>query len=403
MDERIDAALGVNRPARVATTWGIALVLWVATRAGYVLVSYLATALHLYQAPANFAGPLTAWMRWDTNWYLIVSRVGYTTPVAGEFFPLYPASVGAVSWILGDGSGPVFPAPDRVRLGVALGLSNLALLAAVYAIARLALLDRPTDSGAGVRSMVVMLAYPLAVAWTAAYSESYFLALAAFTLLFARQGRWYAAAGTAFLLGLTRPLAPIVVLPLLWEWGRQVGWASVLSRDRLRDWARGVVAVAAVPAGMLVFFVYCWRQFGDFLLPMHTAFKYWHKVTEPPWWTLPVAVQRLVHDPGNTNLLGFELGLLAVVVILTVVSIRKMPVAYTLYTAGLLALTLWTVVPSQRDLLWGTARYLGMAIPIYLLLARWGDRREWLTPSIAAVGFLVQGVLTVALFQMKPV
>jgi hypothetical protein len=346
------------------------------------------------------------WQEWDVNWYLIISRQGYFAPQTTAFFPLYPMSIGAVSWLLGDGSSPLYPSPDRVRLLVGMALSNLALLAALFGIARLALFERPFDREIGPRTVLITLGFPIAIAWTVAYAESYFLALAVFTLLFARKGRWNAATGTALLLGLARPVAIILVLPLLWEYGQQHGWWRWPIRLGLSDLpgvGRGFLVAIAAPLGTALYLGYCQWRYGDFLLPLHVEGTGWLHVTRPQWWTLEEAIRRLVHEGSNTNMLGLELALIVLVALVTVVSVRKVPLAYTLYLGGLLFVATISPVPSQRDLLWGTGRYLAGAFPVFLILGAWGARRPWLAPGIACVGFLVQGALAIAWFQGQPV
>jgi hypothetical protein len=287
-----------------------------------------------------------------------------------------------------------------------MALSNLALLAALYGLARMALEERPSDADGGRNAVLAALSYPVALAWTVAYAESYFLALAVFTMLFARQRRWYAATATALLLGLTRPVAVIVVLPLLWEYGRQQGWWS---HPRWQGWrtipsvGRGLLAAAAAPLGTALYLGYCRWRFGDFLLPLHIQTANWYRLTRPQWWTFGEALRRVVLHNDTSNMLGLELGLLVVFSAIMLASIRRIPFAFTLYSAGLLFAATVSPVPSQGDLLWGVGRYLGEAFPVFLMVGWWGARYRWLLPSLSCAGFLLQGTLAVAWFQAQPV
>jgi hypothetical protein len=382
--------------------------LWLLTRLGYVLVTYLAGVLQLSPVPPplqppGFTDAILRWQRWDVNHYLIVSRVGYSEPGEANFFPLYPLSVGAVSWLLGDGSAPGFPTPDKLRLVVGMALSNLGLLVGLYAIARLAQVEGGRDGrGAASRAVRFALAYPFAIAFAVAYAEGFFLAFAALALLCARRGHWAGAALAAALGGLTRPIALILVLPLLWEYGRQHGWWARLGRPSWGQLARGAVIAGAAPAAMCVYFTYLWVRFGDFLLPLHTQQRYFGHVTMPQWRTFGIAIKRLVTTQG-TGLLLFDVALVALFTAIVLLRIRRAPFAYTLYMAGLLFMTSISPTPSQADLLWGTGRYLGLAIPIYLALAEWSGRRPWLDTIWFTTGMTVQGAMTIALFQGKPV
>lgn len=413
----LDESIGIGRGAiwrrilalRPSPLARSVFVAWLATRAGYVLITYMANKLHLFPTnTTNLPGWILSWQRWDVNWYLIVSRLGYDRPQGANFFPLFPGAMGGISWLLGDGSGPIWPQPDRIRVLVGLGLSNLGLLVGLYAIARLANLDRPPeDEDAGVRAVWITLAYPFAVSWTAPMAEGLFLAFAALTFWLARTGRWYAAAFVAFLAALTRPLAIALILPLAWEFARQQGWLRLPSRTLLsmtgvRRLAKGTVVVGAVPLGFSLFFGYLYVRFGDFLLPLHTQMRYWGHVSMPQWRTFQIAVHRLL-TIQDTGLLATEIVLVVTATLIVIVRIRRLPVAYTLYMAGLLYLITAAPVPTLIDLMTGPTRYLASAIPIFLVLTSWTARRSGLQMSLIAVGMILQGALTIAWFQSSPV
>lgn len=381
-------------------------VLWLATRIGYVGVTYLTNTLHLLQpGPQVYTGMIFSWDHWDTNWYLLISRLGYFSKTSANFFPLYPATVGWVSWLFGHGSGPIWPQPDRLRLLVAIGLSNLALLVGLYAIARLAELDAdPDDHRAGVRAAWILLAYPFAMAFTEPLAEGYLLAFAALALLLARQGCWYSAAVAAILAGLTRPVAVILVAPLLWEYARQHGWwrwpPGRPGLPSLRPLAMGAAVAVAAPLGMGIYFTYLYYRFGDFLLPLHDQLKIWGHASLLPWETVRLVVQNLASGV-DTFLLPVEVGLIIGFGLITLVSIRRIPFAYTLYMAGLLYLVTAAPLTNFSDVLIGATRYLAGSIPVFLILARWSARRPWLQTGLISVGIMLQGAIMVAYFQNR--
>lgn len=413
---------------------GTVVLLWAGTRLAFVLVSFIARYLQLYNqmenTPPQFSGLILSWWRWDTNWYMLISRLGYFSPETTNFFPLYPLSVGAVSWLLGDGSGPIFPHPDKLRLLVGMGLSNLGLLVGLYAIACLAAQDGdPPSEDTGGRAVRLALAYPFALAWTVAYAEGYFLAFSALTLLFARRERWYLAALTALLAGFSRPVALILILPLAYEYGRRQGWWQRIGgflrarfirsstgqpglawRGERLPWGgtayalfRGIVVVGAVPAALVCFSAYSYYRFGNFFLPTRTHFLYWGSVPRAPWWTISAAVKHLLLEPSHTGPLFLELGAWILFALVTLVSIRRTPFLYTLYMAGLLYMSIASPTPSQVDLIWGAGRYLAAAIPVYLIAAGWLRRRPGWDGVVLACGLILQGALAIGLFQGAPV
>jgi hypothetical protein len=392
-----------DRLAASGPLLGKVFALWLATRLGYLAVTYLATAMHLYEpGPGVPHGMIFSWERWDTNWYLIISRLGYIDKVSANFFPLYPAAMGWVSWLLGDGSGPIYPHPDRLRLLVGIGLSNVALLVGLYAVARLAEHDAaPGDERAGVRAAWILLAYPFAMAFTAPLAEAFFLAFAALSFLFARQGRWYAAVVPAFLAGLTRPFGVVLVAPLAWEYGRQHGWWRwPPSRPTLGALAQGAMVAGAAAVGTGIYLTYLYVRFGDFLLPLHDQLSLWNHVSMPPWKTAALVVHNLTSGV-DTFLLPVETALVVSFALITLIGIRRTPFAYTLYMAGLLYLDTAAPLTIFPDLLNGTTRYLASAIPVFLILGRWSARRSWLETLLICAGMMVQGTVMVAIFQGK--
>jgi hypothetical protein len=390
-----------HKPAFSWPIFRVVLLLWLATRLGYALVSWLVADLHLANVQPPFSGLIMGWERWDSNWYLLISRRGYYEPQATNFFPLFPMAISGISWVLGDGSALPYPHPDRLRFLVGLGLSNMALLAGLYALSRLAELERETrEVGAGVAAVRAALAYPLALVWGLAYAEGFFFALAAMSLLFARQRRWPLAAGAAFLAGLTRPVALILVLPLAWEFSRQHRWWQPWSTRLAVTCA---LVAGSAPAAMMLYFAYVYRRFHDFLLPVHSQFLYWHHVSMAPWQALNLSLDRIIHHSPQINLLPLEVTLFLLYAVLTVFCLRRLPFMHTLYMAGLLGLALIAPVPSASDPLWGTTRYLAGAIPIYLLAAAHFTRRPWLDQFVTSAGFLLQGAMIVALLQNLPI
>lgn len=386
-------------------------VAWLATRVGYVLLTYLANTLRLFPPRPGFTGMILTWQRWDAPWYELISRVGYDRALSANFFPLFPSLMGGISWLLGDGSGPISPQPDRglppapdpVRMLVGLGLANVALLVGLYFIARLA--ERESDAGdrrAGARAAWIVLAYPFALAWTAPQSDALFLALVALTFWLVRGGRWYPAALAAFLAGLTRPVAVPLIPLLAWEFGRQEGWLRVPlqvrpSIARVRKLPAAAALIGAVPAAFCAYFGYLYWRFGDFLLPLHTQFSRWAHVRLPQWTTFTIAVQRLL-TRSDTSLLLTELVFLLGFAAITVVSARRQPFGYTLYMAGLLYLITAAPVPDYPNLLTGSVRYLAAAIPVFLAVARWCATRPRLEVSLIAVGMMLQAAFAIHFF-----
>jgi hypothetical protein len=166
----------------------------------------------------------------------------------------------------------------------------------------------------------------------------------------------------------------------------------------VRDVARGLLVIGAVPLAMAAFFGYLYLRFQSLLVLFGNLGAHWERVVQPYWRTFLQAGHRVLFVRG-TSVLAFEVALIAAFAVIVVVSIRRIPLSYPLWVAGLIAMAAIAPTPSATDLLYGTSRYLAGALPIYLILANWTRDRRWLGSALVAGGFMLQGTLTVALFE----
>jgi hypothetical protein len=391
------------------TAWRREIVLqaagmWLATRVAAALVTFFAVTLSAVR-PGSF-GPdvlLARWDRFDVNWYLMIARYGYWTPTAATyardtgqmptaFFPLYPLLIKAGTLLFGF----------QHEFLIAMIIANLGTLAAFIAVGLFAAAESGTS--AGHRTVLVFAAYPMAFFLTAAYTEGIFVALAVFCLYCARRGAWWAAAALAFFAGLTRFTGVILILPLAWEWGRQHHWWSRGTwirgrwKQRLRPSALGqaVVTIGAAPAALGLYMLYLWRRFADPLSFVHAAEANWYHKPLPPWGSISLAIHGLTSvQPWSYQqaLVFLDLGALVIAAVLTLAVCRRVPVAFTLYLVGLLYLCVSSPATWTPDVWVSSARYLLPAAPLFLLLARWTQRRPMLEAAIIGGGFMLQAML----------
>jgi hypothetical protein len=381
--------------------------IWLVTRLAIVAVSYYAGAYlngaaHgplVLDAPVVGLDPrsyLYLWYHWDAIWYVRLATNGYAPfPAGAVFFPLYPLLIHLVTLVLGS----------QHALLAAMLISNLASLAAFIGLGIFVTHEAGLDAAA--RSIRLLAAYPLAFFLAAAYGDGLFLAFAVFALYFARRGKWWWAAGFALLAGFTRITAVILVLPLLWEYGRQHDWWR---NGAWRAWLRQPRAIAelialtaAVPASIGIFVLYLWKLFGDpFIIPTMETRAWIHQFTWP-WISLKLALHYLRVTPfgsiAEAHLL-FDLVPVLVFGTLTVLLLRRMPVAFSLYMVGLLGLSLVSPVTYGVEPFPSFGRYLLAAIPMFLVLGIWA-RRPWLDTLLIATGFGVQAILLMQFFAHR--
>jgi hypothetical protein len=408
--------------------------IWLVTRVALALFTYFAVLFHAGQTTPSVAlSPhllLASWLRWDAGWYTGITRTGYAYPRQTVFFPLYVLLTQAVAAILGSA---------HILLAAML-VSNLATLAAFIGLAALAV-----QEGMGERvaytTVLVFAAFPLAFFLAAAYTEGLFVACAAWALLAVRRGWWYRAGLFALLAGLTRSTAVILVLPLAYEFARQHGWLAWLAarwaqrpcswgelagrlqkgarsaplrhryvrgplsnEERGNSWQeagrtalRFVVAACGALGAIARWAAFCGLRFGAPLAVVHQE-AYWHHVTVPPWQTLGDGFVILAGKaPWSWDQARFLVDFVPVlaVLLLALLAIRRMPVAFTLYTLGLVILVLSNPVSYHPPALQydSFGRYMIPAIPIVLLLGGLADRHPWLQTLLVSGGFMLQAVL----------
>lgn len=385
-----------------AIAWQAAGV-WAASRVVLAIATFFAITLGKNQKISLHA-MLGLWQQWDAGRYVTIIQAGYNQPDNTAFFPLFPLLASGVAHIIGLSHA----------LLAGMIVANLAALVAFIGIALLAARE---FGGAddGYRAVRALAGYPLAFFLAAAYTESVFLATAVFALYFARRGNWIRAALLAFLTGLSRPTALILVLPLLWEFGRQQGWWR---RETYRNggWkqdfgmipiAQGLLVAAAVPLAIASYATYLFFTFGDPLIFQKVQAITWERQTAPPWVALYNIADQLIHPhllvkgvasvPGSywRGLQLIDIGFLALFVVLTVLMARRMPLAYTLYMVGLCLLTLMVGVPGRPDVIQSTGRFLVVAFPIFMMVSQWAKMRPWLNTLLIDGGYVLLGLFTV--------
>jgi hypothetical protein len=409
----------VVRPARAtrAAGWRVtvaeAAAMWGATRITLLAFTWCAVTFaaalrsgqtHLLAAfphPAVSAAALVqSWYRWDTVHFVHIAMHGYDTAQETAFFPLFPILVRVCMLPLGNAH----------PLVASLLAGNLSALAAFVGVGLLA----SSEGGhrAAPRALRMLAAYPLAFFLAAGYSDALFLALAVFCLLAARRGAWLWAALCAFLAALTRSTAVVLILPMLWEYARQHGWMDELRSLRTRGVSSLLESLepgalnefagllASVPLGMALYATYLWHRFGHPLVFVRAQTLYWHRVNMPLWQSIPRAVASYFATPAGTYdqaRLLVDLAPLVIFTVLTLVAIRRMPIAFTLYMLGLLylcvAAPMLDTVLNDPDIFVSSGRFLTAAFPIFLLLGRWSGRRPWLDLLLVSGGFMLQVVL----------
>ncbi|HEU5349375.1 MAG TPA: hypothetical protein VFU63_12265, partial [Ktedonobacterales bacterium] len=263
------------------------------------------------------------------------------------------------------------------------------------------------NDAAAAPAIRVLAAYPFAFFLFAPYTDGLFLGFAVVAVLCARRGSWKWAALFAFLAGATRVTGVILIPVLFWEFGRQYGWWRRASwqagrwRGLLRELFHVkplsdiVLLLGAVPLAIGLFVLYCGIALGRPLVSFEAQGHYWGRVSMPIWATVARQIGNLFTTPLGERvqaLILIDLVALILFTAVTLVAIRKVPVAYTIYMAGLLYLA--TAMPTLRlpSIIDAAARFMLAAFPTWLLVGHWVQKRPWLDMFIVSVGFSLQVV-----------
>lgn len=253
-------------PIHVSTRLGVLLVGFL----GVQLIGFPPEAVNRWTIYGNALLDLPA--RWDTGWYLTIASEGYTylpgAPSAQQqniaFFPAFPLSMRYVAVLFG-----------RQTLWTGVGISLVAFFFALTYFLRLARSLLKNEEQA-VTAVMLLAAYPFAVFFSAAYTESLFLLTLLGAVYHFHAQQWWRSAIWGVLCGLTRPngallsvvLALMVMAPL---WAAE--GADGAENPRRRRWImpaggwRPIILrmlVAAMPGfGMLAFSAFIYRLTGN--------------------------------------------------------------------------------------------------------------------------------------------
>jgi hypothetical protein len=347
----------------------------------------------------RFGGGAHAWdvlATWDGWWYQQIAAHGYhpaLVPVPGAnglitiegnsaaFFPLYPALMRLVS------------------SGTGLGLLGAGLLVSVAtsfvaALAIHAVTARIGGRRAGLAAAGLWAVWPGSGMEWSAYSESLYVALAAWACYAVMRHRWLTAGILTCAAGLTRPtatalIAALTVAALLAIRRQRRGvrrWGDVSCPDRTRRRAtvvRPLAAVAIAPLGLLGYLGWVGHRMGDyggyFKLQegawAHT-FDY-GKHTLDVFTSLPVGHFDYLFAYPYEDLIGVGTVLLALIVLPLLLRLRP-PAVLVVHTLLTIALVL-----GSQQIFGNISRYLLPAFPLFIPCAV--AMRRLSTPVLCAV------------------
>jgi len=398
--------------------WSSRLLAWMAgivagatlsVRAGVGAVDPWGLTRGLGSVGELLAGPAA---RWDAGWFLLIARDGYDisqgarTEARLAFYPLYPLLTRALGLLL-----------PLVISGIV--VSVCAFAAALYGIHRLTTLELArvrvsADARQRIAGLALLLIAfsPMAVFFSADYSESVFMALSVALFWCARNGRWAWVGVAGALASASRAPGLVLALPALAIYfygpredrppdrspansdsgapdGRLArALAALRPRYRIR---REVLWLALLPAGLVAYCAFIALAGGNPLLPFKVEHQVWtRQLTDPLstlWYGVHTTFEEFRHllAHGRLHLRSFYF--LAAGAVATVGVLRRLPLPYGLYVVAAIVMPLF--YPSKEEPLQSMPRYLLVLFPLAIWLAWWLEEHPRLRRPTLVVSALL--------------
>jgi len=196
------------------------------------------------------------WELWDGYWHTQIARFGYYAPGLTLRFPLYPLLMRLLAPLLGGS-----------QLLAALTISFLALFIALVLLHQLIRFEF-RSYGPALKTITLLLLFPTAFFFVAAYQESLFLLLTIASFLSFRRDKFLYAGLFGGLAALTRPQG-LLLFP------------SFLAARfvKKRNWEKRDAWFFLIPLALVPWCFYLYTKFGDPLLFLHDL-SVWE---EGPW------------------------------------------------------------------------------------------------------------------------
>lgn len=313
---------------------------------------------------------LSVWGVWDTGWYLNIAKHGYSPKISTyestkdqanfAFFPLFPLTIRLLGEIV------------RNNFIAGIIISNICLLGSAILIYKLLCLDY--DEEVGKRAIKYLFLFPTAFILSGVFSESLYLFLVLLCFYALRRSRWLILAIAGFLVSLTRSTGILIVLPLAYEYWRQI------TSGRYKWKLKNIVALATPILGILVFVYFNYFLTGDPLAFVHIQ-NAWGRFLQNP-----IAV--LVHNIATRDVS------ILLAEYLTLASITLLAVMHNKIRPSYLLFSLYSIfIPLSTGLL-SMPRFLVTIFPLFLACTLITKKPLWEEAFVIGLS-LIQGCLMI--------
>jgi hypothetical protein len=285
------------------------------------------------------------WMRWDGVSYDLIANLGYHShPKISAFWPLYPLLSSLLIKL------HIHPIISLIII------SNLATFLALVVF--LAEVENLMGREKMVPTGLVLLLFPGAFFFFTPYPTSLALLLVLLTWRFARKNKWFLAALTGLLSGLTHPSVIPLAFLIFFLILRRIKNSTGLFR-----WVLLVVPFMPL-AGVAVFLA--WRENQRFLPYIQLLQTYWGTQVFDP----SIGFRELLDYVFSGNLLAIMKLIVLILVIASIIWIfHNRFYILGFYQVGLFVYLISVTLPG--DPLGSIIRYSLMSFPTYIAIGAW--------------------------------
>jgi Glycosyltransferase family 87 len=252
---------------------------------------------------------------WDAAFYRVIAESGYSPSRDRlRFFPLVP--------LLSRWLGVVMFDHTAAALLVVASVSALIFGALLYSLT----MRETGDPKLAQRAAWFAAVFPPAMVLVLGYAEATLMALSVGMFIALRSRRWALAALLGVLAGLCRPIAVLLVIPVVIEAARQ--WRRIPRAERI---TRGAAVISPL-VGTGIFLAWAGGVYGDWLEPLRQqTSKRLRGGFENPGTRVGHAFGDLF---GNKFGSGLHVMWALLFIVVIVVLARRMPSSYTAYAAA---------------------------------------------------------------------
>ncbi len=202
---------------------------------------------------------LHMWGMWDTGWYLDIAKNWYphiqSLGGSGDcgacnFFPLYPALIFILNYLMGI---------DHFVSGII--ISNISLFFTGIILYKIVLHLYGTQQMAKDSTLFLFL-FPASFILSGVFTESLYLFLILLCIYAALKNNWLLAGVCGFFLSLTRAIGIFVIIPLLIEYLKQKNY-------KLTSIKPDVLLLLLIPCGVCFFLYQNYLSTGDAVYFIH--------------------------------------------------------------------------------------------------------------------------------------